>query len=667
MKLKISPALPARLRARPPSGEADDNPRVSGWLAGPSSISDASDDDIVAVVGSSLADPHAAPGSPDDLRITASLLPGGIEVVGAYVHAQPGTDPHGEAEALLHSVRQGCTGLRNNPSSRPFVIAVVHDGTDIAFFAHPRGLFGAGDLPRGAVTAEVLPEDWLETRYALLRCGGWAVDATEDAFDAAAKEATSCAIAFVVDTALDEDAVEATGRIGGGGKGGGKKGKKGGGKGRGGGAGGGGGGGDDAKPASKAVMGLGGTGDDATLDDIIGFQVSGAIVEATPVARTSAGISTGDHSASVAPLPAPSFAFRPDAGDATQAAPTTCGYVAHVDALVYTPRSATLGQVAAALRASVASRVAELRVRSVSSSSTSSSTSASDAPRCLHFTPPGVGHAVSLVYPLGGASDVDVGENPDRILDRRLRSLHRRLGLPLDRPMLREANALGAFGSDTGDRSTQTRRLRDVHTMGLPKSRVDGGAAFEVEGSYDYYHYGQDRVDDAGWGCAYRSCQTICSWFKLQHYTHVPVPSHVDMQRCLHRIGDKDGDFAGSRRWIGAVELSYVLDELLGVTCKILNVPSGHDMPSYARELAHHFHTMGTPCMMGGGQLAYALLGVDWNEKTGECAFLILDPHYAEGEDAGKIIPRWCGWKRCEEVFVKEFYNVLLPQRPTSV
>ena len=229
MKLKISPALPARLRARPPSGEADDIPRVSGWLAGPSSISDASDDDIVAVVGSSLADPDAAPGSPDDLRITASLLPGGIEVVGAYVHAQPGTDPHGEAEALLHSVRQGCTGLRNTPSSKPFVIAVVHDGTDIAFFAHPRGLFGAGDLPRGAVTAEVLPEDWLETRYALLRCGGWAVDATEAAFDAAAKEATSCAIAFVVDTVLDEDAVEATGRIGGGGKGGGKKGKKGGG------------------------------------------------------------------------------------------------------------------------------------------------------------------------------------------------------------------------------------------------------------------------------------------------------------------------------------------------------------------------------------------------------------------------------------------------------
>lgn len=29
-----------------------------------------------------------------------------------------------------------------------------------------------------------------------------------------------------------------------------------------------------------------------------------------------------------------------------------------------------------------------------------------------------------------------------------------------------------------------------------------------------------------GWGCAYRSLQTIISWFRLQHYTSVPVPTH---------------------------------------------------------------------------------------------------------------------------------------------
>ena len=57
-------------------------------------------------------------------------------------------------------------------------------------------------------------------------------------------------------------------------------------------------------------------------------------------------------------------------------------------------------------------------------------------------------------------------------------------------------------------------------------------------------------------------------------------------------------------------------------------VQSGYDLPSKGRELAHHFDTVGTPVMMGGGKLAYTLLGVDYNERTGDCAFLILDPHF---------------------------------------
>ena len=51
----------------------------------------------------------------------------------------------------------------------------------------------------------------------------------------------------------------------------------------------------------------------------------------------------------------------------------------------------------------------------------------------------------------------------------------------------------------------------------------------------------------------------------------------------------------GSRNWIGAIELGYVLDERLGVTCKVLTVASGADMASKARELAHHFDTQARP------------------------------------------------------------------------
>lgn len=40
----------------------------------------------------------------------------------------------------------------------------------------------------------------------------------------------------------------------------------------------------------------------------------------------------------------------------------------------------------------------------------------------------------------------------------------------------------------------------------------------------------------------------------------------------------------------------------------------------------------GTPVMIGGGVLAYTLLGVAFNDSTGDCAFLILDPHYTGGE-----------------------------------
>ena len=40
----------------------------------------------------------------------------------------------------------------------------------------------------------------------------------------------------------------------------------------------------------------------------------------------------------------------------------------------------------------------------------------------------------------------------------------------------------------------------------------------------------------------------------------------------------------------------------------------------------------------GGGVLAYTLLGVDYNEASGDCAFLLLDPHYTGSDDLKKIV-----------------------------
>ncbi|GJP65223.1 hypothetical protein CLOP_g22136 [Closterium sp. NIES-67] len=291
--------------------------------------------------------------------------------------------------------------------------------------------------------------------------------------------------------------------------------------------------------------------------------------------------------------------------------------------------------------------------------------------RAYHFLLPSWPHPLTVLYPL------TYGEGQQSLVDMRS-TLHQRLGLPLDRPMLRIASALSlsatAAAADDTQAPSKALRLWDVH-VGLPRlPHSTGSRHYLVQGSYEYYHYMQDRIDDSGWGCAYRSLQTIVSWLRIQQYTSLPVPSHRRIQEALVELGDKEPSFVGSSQWIGAIELSFILDHLLGVTCKVLTVSSGADMPSKGRQLAHHFTTQGTPVMIGGGVLAYTLLGVDYDEATGECAFLILDPHYTGGEDIKTIRSGgWVAWRKAKtdggaDFFVRDaFYNLLLPQRPATV
>ena len=52
---------------------------------------------------------------------------------------------------------------------------------------------------------------------------------------------------------------------------------------------------------------------------------------------------------------------------------------------------------------------------------------------------------------------------------------------------------------------------------------------------------------------------------------HIAAPMFLlrEIQQVLVEIGDKDPSFIGSREWIGAIELSFVLDKLLGVSFTI--------------------------------------------------------------------------------------------------
>lgn len=291
--------------------------------------------------------------------------------------------------------------------------------------------------------------------------------------------------------------------------------------------------------------------------------------------------------------------------------------------------------------------------------------------RALHFQPPVLGFPVTVCY-LVPAGPQETAE--DLLLPHR-QELHSLLGLPPNVPMLRFANALAwGMGEGEPEAAVKSVRLRNVHEALTPPGF--GGRVYLVDGLYEYYHYMQDKFNDGGWGCAYRSLQTIISWFRLQHYTAKPVPGHRQIQEILVSTGDKDASLIGSSQWLGSFELSYILDAYLGITCKMVTVNQGADIPSRARELAQHFESQGTPVMIGGGVLAYTLLGVAFNEDTGEAAFLILDPHYTGGEDLKKIVAgSWVAWKQLGDnaaaggpLFVKDaFYNFMCPQRPKTV
>ena len=681
MSLRVDASVATRLAEHETRGGPAG---ARGWLVGPA---DRAPGDAV-VIGTLCRQAESDVG--EDLRRASAVLPGGLEVVGAYVSGDKAA-----AERLVLETKPHLEGA--------FLVAAVSQG-EPSYFQR----FSSSDAAVSA-RAEPLEAGWLDREYATFRCemrvpiGAANSAGAAEAF--AALEAELERLVFVVDVAEElaraaDDASLASAELpseltklaegprdGERRKKSGKSGKTGGGKraaraARSNGGGGDGGGGAIAKPSARRVVaGVPEASSDATrVHELIAPPLENLAFGtfATPracVASSRAGFVGGDAekrapSVSVSPLAssgAPETEAERDTAGRDSRLPGLASF-AHLDALAYTSRGATFATVAAHLRVALARRVAAARWCLTAAAGVSGPAAVKNwrlrEPRCFHFRPPGAAHAVTASYltPPGA----DPGADPDLGLERTREAYHARFGLPTDKPALRVANAIFPNGSPT---ERASHRLRDVHSMapGLPRSHVPHGTTHCVRGAYEYYHYMQDRFDDNGWGCAYRSLQTLCSWFSLQHYTSLAPPTHREIQRVLVDIGDKPKEFLGSAEWIGAVELAYVLDERYGVSCKILTVPSGYDLPSRARELARHFDETGTPVMMGGGKLAYTLLGVQWDEKTGECAFLILDPHYTGGEDLKAIVPRWCGWKKCEDVFARDFYNLLMPIPPKGV
>ncbi|KAH8307421.1 hypothetical protein KR044_011707, partial [Drosophila immigrans] len=279
------------------------------------------------------------------------------------------------------------------------------------------------------------------------------------------------------------------------------------------------------------------------------------------------------------------------------------------------------------------------------------------APRSYHFYPQEFGHFLSCAYL------EDLGDDEPSVQEKRKR-LHRQFALPATRPYFRRANQCH-FQTDVEAAETVAwTPLLNTH-LGVRPSGVTDGKEYLVNGNYHYYHYLQQQVQDKGWGCAYRSLQTICSWFLLQGYTERAIPTHREIQEYLHKIDDKPATFVGSSQWIGSTELSMCLQGFLNVDSKILHVASGSELSTIASELAMHFQTQGTPVMIGGGVLAHTIIGVDYCVQTGQAKFLILDPHYTGADELATIqIKGWCGWKGMDFWDKKSYYNLCMPQRP---
>lgn len=262
---------------------------------------------------------------------------------------------------------------------------------------------------------------------------------------------------------------------------------------------------------------------------------------------------------------------------------------------------------------------------------------------------------LTLMLPSCNIKGEDVAE--DSYVDYR-KSLHKRYLLPDDRAIFRKV--LAAFSG----RSYGNNHLINPHE-GLTEPDVDGGKIALVHGKYAYHHYLQDNFNDNIWGCAYRSLQTVASWFWLQGYTEKTYPSHKEIQETLVAMGDKEPSFIDSKEWIGSIEVSYCMDSLYGVTSKTLHCSMGSELAYRGRELYSHFVNEGTPIMIGGGVYAHTIVGVKYNEHTGAIKFLIVDPHFT-GKDQLKTIQSkgWVGWKGPDFWNQTAHYNLCMPQRP---
>lgn len=234
----------------------------------------------------------------------------------------------------------------------------------------------------------------------------------------------------------------------------------------------------------------------------------------------------------------------------------------------------------------------------------------------------------------------------------------------------------GCAGIDWGDNGTEeenfitwTKTLaKNIH-VGLRAPTAYDKCSL-INGDYLYFHYGCDGQDDRGWGCGYRTIQTIASWICLNRSlskdkNRLP-PRIPEVQQALVNMEDKPGSFLSSKEWVGTFEASLVLDFFYDVPCKLVHVRcGGAELEHVAVEaLHHHFEKHGSPVMMGGDRdnSSKGIVGVCTGDKGSY--LLVVDPHYFGPQREPAELQRrgWVAWKKISSLDQSSFYNLCMPQ-----
>ncbi len=98
----------------------------------------------------------------------------------------------------------------------------------------------------------------------------------------------------------------------------------------------------------------------------------------------------------------------------------------------------------------------------------------------------------------------------------------------------------------------------------------------------------------------------------------------------------------------------------------ILNFENREQIMENLDQIKNHFKTTKSPVMIGGGSLAYTLLGIRLDElDQSKIQFLIMDPHYIGQDNLSQVTDKKSKaiyWTDQNIFKPKSFYNFLLPQ-----